>query len=314
MQLTLTYAFCTFNRADRLEKLVAAMRAQTCPIPFEILAINNNSTDTTVATLAHLAKQPGSPLRWVTETTQGIVSARNRAIEESLDSDILAFIDDDELPLPGLLEAVTDAILNEKADCVGGPILVNFAAQQRPAWLDNEILGFLGAIDYGPEPLWILSDATPIWSGNIAYSTHLFRENPSLRFDFRYNREGLGIGGGEDAIMFKLLKSLGARLRYRPDMIINHWIDAWKIKRFYFLKLHYKTGLRHGCYQLPSYSRHWFGLPPFLVSQLLRQCARALPLFLPGRQGSLRQAMNTAHALGTLVGYRLKMQRSYNGQ
>ena len=98
----LTFAFCTFNRADRLEKLVAAMRAQTCPIPFEILAINNNSSDSTAEVLAHLAQLPGPPLRWVTEPVQGIVAARNRGIAEALDSDILVYIDDDEIPLPGL--------------------------------------------------------------------------------------------------------------------------------------------------------------------------------------------------------------------
>jgi len=44
------------------------------------------------------AARPGALLRFVTETTQGIVPARNRAIEESLDnSDTLVFIDD-ELP------------------------------------------------------------------------------------------------------------------------------------------------------------------------------------------------------------------------
>ncbi len=44
--MLLTFAFCTYNRADRLRTLVAAMRAQACPVPFEILAINNNSRTT----------------------------------------------------------------------------------------------------------------------------------------------------------------------------------------------------------------------------------------------------------------------------
>ncbi|MDP2266891.1 MAG: glycosyltransferase family A protein, partial [Thiobacillus sp.] len=76
----LTFAFCTYNRADRLEQLVAAMRAQTCPVPFEILAINNNSTDNTVEVLTRLAQLSGPTLRWVTEPVQGIVAARNRGI------------------------------------------------------------------------------------------------------------------------------------------------------------------------------------------------------------------------------------------
>src|SRR3569832_576265 len=101
----LTFAFCTYNRADRLEKLVAAMREQTCPIPFEILAINNNSSDATAYILSRLDLLPGPTLRWVTEPVQGIVAARGRGIAEALDCGLLVFIGDDAIPLPGLLEA-----------------------------------------------------------------------------------------------------------------------------------------------------------------------------------------------------------------
>src|SRR6185369_9516261 len=137
--MILTYAFCTYNRAERLEPLVAAMRAQACPVPFEILAVNNNSSDATAEVLARLAALPGPPLRWVTETTQGIVAARNRAIAESLASDIMVFIDDDEMPLPGLLAAATHAILNEGAECAGGRVAMDFSQHARPVWLGDEL-------------------------------------------------------------------------------------------------------------------------------------------------------------------------------
>ena len=130
--MKLTFAFCTYNRASRLERLIAEMRAQDCPIPFEILAVNNNSIDRTLPVLESLARLPGAPLRFVTETRQGIVPARNRALEESLDSDILVFIDDDELPRPGLLRAACDAILTEGAECAGGKVEVDFTGLERP--------------------------------------------------------------------------------------------------------------------------------------------------------------------------------------
>ena len=80
----ISFAFCTYNRSDRLEALVAAMRAQQCAEPFEILVINNNSSDDTLAVLERLAAQPGVPLRYVTESTQGIVPARNRGLAEAM--------------------------------------------------------------------------------------------------------------------------------------------------------------------------------------------------------------------------------------
>ncbi|MEQ1592428.1 MAG: glycosyltransferase [Thiobacillaceae bacterium] len=299
----LTFAFCTYNRADRLEKLVAAMRAQTCPIPFEILAINNNSSDSTVSILTHLAQLPGPTLRWVTEPVQGIVAARNRGIAESLSSDIMVFIDDDETPLPGILGAAVHAILNENAECAGGQVAMDFSMHARPAWLGDDLLGFLAAVDHGSNAFWIKDASTPIWTANIAYDMRLFRDDSSLRFDKRYDRQGSVIGGGEDAMMFRTLLDRKARIRYCPAMRVLHAVEPWRLKRSYFLKLHYQAGVRHGRYQLPDYPHTILGIPPFLITQCLRQALQALIMQLQGNPGTLRHAMNVAHSLGNLIGY-----------
>src|SRR5512139_3768556 len=248
--LTLTVAFCTFKRADRLEKLVAALRAQHCPVPFDILAVNNNSPDNTLAVLESLQRQPGAPLRIVTEAAPGIVPARNRALAEALDRDVLVFIDDDELPQPGLLDAAYDAIANEGAECAGGRVDMDFSTVERPAWLGSELLGFLAAVDHGGTPFWIEDASTPVWTANVAYAMRLFRHDPGLRFDQRYNREGVEVGGGEDDAMLRTLLDRGTRVRYRPDMAVLHAVEPWRLRRSYFLRLHYRAGLRHGRHQL----------------------------------------------------------------
>lgn len=300
----LTVAFCTYNRAGRLAGLVSALRQQVAPLPFDLLAVNNASSDDTSAVLEALAAAPGAPLRVVTETEPGIVPARNRALAESLDRDWMIFIDDDELPAPGWLAAACDALVNEGADCVGGRIEVDYGNTPRPRWLDDEIAGFLARLDHGPEAFWITSERTPLWTANIGYAMRVFRESPELRFDARYNRAGDGVGGGEDAMMFRAMLARGARMRYRPDMAILHGVENWKLRRAYFLRLHYLAGVRAGRHALPDYPHTLLGMPPFLLGQAARQFARAAALQLTGRPGALRQAMNAAHALGCAVGYR----------
>ena len=300
----LTFAFCTYNRADRLDRLVAAMRAQTCPVPFEILAINNNSQDDTAARLARLAAAPGPALRWVTESVQGIVAARNRAVAESLDSDILVFIDDDELPMPGLIAAAADAILNEGAECVGGRVDMDFQSVRRPGWLDDSLLGFLAAVDHGPERFWIEDDRTPVWTANVAYDMRLFRDDPALRFDKRYDRVGNVVGGGSDGAMFRTLLDRKSRIRYRPDMAVLHAVEPWRLTRSYFVKLHYRAGLRQGEHRLPAFPRTLLGVPPFLAAQLVAHTLKTLGMGLTRRSGWVRQAMNASNALGLIVGYR----------
>jgi glycosyltransferase involved in cell wall biosynthesis len=309
----LTFAFCTFNRGNRLRKLVATMRDQEYAGPFEILAVNNNSTDDTAEVLQQLAADPGPPLRWVTESEQGIVSARNRAIHESLDSEIMVFIDDDELPLSGLLEAAAQAIKEEGAKCAGGKVELDFSNHPRPEWLGDESLGFLAAIDYGDEPFWITDRTTPIWTANVAYDMRIFREDSGLRFDKRYDRKGNVVGGGSDAIMFRALLDRQIPIRYAPGMAVLHDVEPWRLKRRYFLKLHFRSGLRRGEFQLPEYDTKVLGIPPFMINQFIGHSAKALWLQLTSAPLALRTGMNAAHSLGAMVGYRRRRSANSNG-
>ncbi len=293
-------AICTYNRADRLPALVDALRRQDCPIQCEILAVDNNSKDDTQNVLEGLAAKKGIPLRYVKEEQQGIAYARNRAIEEALGSTFLAFIDDDEMPEPGWLETAVDALEVEGADCVGGEIRIGLAIEKCPGWLGEELRGFLGEVRQAPDPFWIVDRSSPVWSGNIAYNIKVFARG--LRFDERYNRSGFGIGGGEDAVMFNTLLEQGARIRYRPDMAVEHIVEDWKLKRSYFLKLHHMAGWKQGRWDESRYRREILAVPPFMLVQAMRHMARTFGLIVQGKHGVMRQAMNAAHALGMIQG------------
>ncbi len=297
----LIYAVCTWNRAERLPALLRAMRAQACPVPFEVLVVDNNSTDGTRDVVERVAREPGgAPVRYVFEPEQGIVPARNRAIAESLDADAMIFIDDDELPRPGLLAAAWDALDREGADCVGGRVEVEFPFE-RPKWLGDELLGFLAAIDHGREPFWIDSRETPVWTANVGYRMSLFREDPGLRFDPRYDRKGGAVGGGSDAAMFWALLEKGAKIRYRPDMVVTHAVERWRLRRTYFLRLHAKSGYRHGLNRFRASGRTVLGVPWWLPLQGARHLGRAALLAVRGRP-ALREAMNGMHAFGIAAG------------
>jgi glycosyltransferase involved in cell wall biosynthesis len=295
-----TVAVCTYNRARNLESLVKGLKQQACRHPFDILVIDNNSTDNTHYVLRALGRENGPALRVVKEERRGIVYARNRAIDESMGSDYMAFIDDDELPASGWLAAAVDALEREGADCVGGQIRVKVPQEGYPGWLERELLGFLGELSHADEPFWITEPSTPVWSGNIAYRTAVF--SGGLRFDERYNRKGDGVGGGEDCVMFHALLDHCAKIRYRPDMVIEHLIDDWKLRRKYFLTLHYLAGKKAGAWEGSDYERAFCGVPPFMIAQALRQWGKAFEMMLMRRPGALRQAMNGSYALGMIGG------------
>lgn len=306
---SITIAICSYNGGHFLDALITALRAQQAPCPFDLLLIDNNSSDDTARIAAELAKADGVPLRYCFEPQQGIVHARNRALEEclsaagdSLDGRYMAFIDVDELPCAGWIAAAVDALENDGADCVGGAIRVRFPESGRPAWLSDSLMGFLGELDNSPEPRWVTDWSTPVWSGNVAYRLQLFSDG--LRFDRRYNREGEGIGGGEDAAMLATLLERQARVRYRPDMGIEHLIPPAKLARRYFIRLHYLAGIQYGRYRLQRPGKTVFGVAPFTVSQSMRHFGRTAAMWLRRDPEWMRQAMNAAHSFGSLRGQR----------
>lgn len=305
----LTFAICTFDRADRLPRLLAEMRAQASPVPFEVLVVDNNSSDATPSVVAEIAAMPGIPVRYVREREQGIPFARNRALADALDSDALVFIDDDELPYPGLLESAVRALTEQGARCAGGRVEIVFPGT-RPRWLADDLLGFLAEVNHGEKPFWIKDPSTPIWTANIAYDMRLFRDSPELRFDARYNRRGHGVGGGSDAMLFRELLRREVPILYCPQMRVQHHVEPWRMRRSYFLKLHFVAGRKYGQFQTGDYRRTVFGVPPFMVVAAARHWFRTAAMFIRRQPGVLRQAMNGTHALGMVWGRMLRARES----
>ncbi len=293
--------FCTFNRAARLPALVAALREQRCDEPFELLVVDNNSTDETQDVLQCLTAQAGPLLRCVKETSQGIVPARNRLLAEAAHATFLLMLDDDELPTPGWVQAGLSGLRDEGADCVGGRVRVKFEPGARPDWLVDDLLGFLAEVDHGDRPFVIADSSKPIWTANVGYRMSVFQEG--LRFDSRYSRVGKDVGGGEDVIMFERLLELRRRIQYRPDMVVEHFVESWRLQRTYFLRVHFSSGVRAGLYATEVAGRTLAGVPLYLFPQAVRQGWRALAAALGGRRW-LRQGMNFTHACGRIVGLR----------
>jgi len=68
---SMTVAVCSYNAAEYLETLIRQLETLHCPIPFEILIVDNNSTDDTADVVESLSKSSRVPVRYVIEKQQG---------------------------------------------------------------------------------------------------------------------------------------------------------------------------------------------------------------------------------------------------
>jgi len=101
---------CTYNRSHALARVLAALRSQTVsPDAFEIVVVDDGSTDDTAAVVAEAARHMPN-LRFVQhDANRGTAASGNTGIAAAR-TDKLLFIDDDCIPDPSWVEAMAAAL------------------------------------------------------------------------------------------------------------------------------------------------------------------------------------------------------------
>ncbi len=135
---TATIAIPTYNRAEHLNKTLECMICQETRglFDYEILIINDGSTDNTTEVIEAIAQRTSIPVRRVDDPGSGYTHALNRAIEE-FRGDYIAFFDDDQLAGPHWLYGLVSTALDENALMVGGPVILD---------IPDKILNGLGPV------------------------------------------------------------------------------------------------------------------------------------------------------------------------
>ena len=115
-------AICTLNRAADLKEALLSLLRQSYPDPYEVIVVDNGSTDETRQVVEEYGKLVSIPVRYVYEERLGLSVARNRAIREASGEYVL-FLDDDAIASEHwIAEIVALFERNPRIGCVGGKI------------------------------------------------------------------------------------------------------------------------------------------------------------------------------------------------
>jgi glycosyltransferase involved in cell wall biosynthesis len=189
----------TFGRADLLPQLVDGLASQQLSERFEVIIVDDCSSDATQDVLAELAAVTPLSLRVLrTDRNRGPALARNLGWQATT-APLVAFTDDDCVPtvhwLAELFEAVVDA------DVVQGRTMPN------PAQADR--LGpFSRSLD--------VPAMTPFFeTANICYRRALLERLGG--FD-----ETFALAAGEDTDLAKRALASGAQVVFSPTAIVHH--------------------------------------------------------------------------------------------
>jgi len=247
MQPLISAIVCTHNRAPRLRGALASLAAQSlAPGAFEIVVVDNASTDATRATV-EAARAAGAPIRYLHEPRLGVSHARNRGWQEAR-APLVAFLDDDALAPPDWLARIVAgfAQLAPKPGCLGGPVEPIWEVP-RPAWLPDSLLAYLSVLE-------LAQAAGPITRGKFLYGTNASFERAQLAAIGGYSPSLGPIGGwqrsGEDTFVQKQLRARGLALWYDPELRVRHHVPAERATQRWLLRRLYLEGMSRAGQQI----------------------------------------------------------------
>ena len=235
--LAASVVVCTHNRGSLLGESIEALLAQGFPEDdFEILVVDNASTDSTPAVLAELVRRHPGRVRAVREPVLGHSSSRNRGVLASRGR-IVAYTDDDARVSPGWLAALVEACSRPDVWCAGGPVRPLLKGKF-PDWLTPAFFPYLALFDKGDAEADLVYNEYPR-GVNIAFRREAFRTVGlfSTAFGRRGTRSLLSYD--EIELVYRIAR-LGKRILYIPAAEAFHVIDAerltpeWFLRRFYW--------------------------------------------------------------------------------
>jgi glycosyltransferase involved in cell wall biosynthesis len=230
----------TYNRAADLRQTLASLARLRPQGDWEVIVVDNNSTDDTSRVVRDTAAQFPVDLRYLFEARQGRSPALNTGIRAARGS-IIATTDDDVRVAPDWLDSAAGGLESTGGEYVGGRVLPIWRGT-RPGWLADrpgKQWAVIALLDYGPE---ILEFGIRVPLGvNMAFTRTAF-DRVGL-FDPETGRRAGTLLGQEVREWCIRARKVNVRGFYVPAMTVQHVIPENRLTKQYFRRWFYWRGI-----------------------------------------------------------------------
>jgi glycosyltransferase involved in cell wall biosynthesis len=229
----------TYNNATRLRNALQSLFDQTLsPDKYEIIVVDNGSTDRTRAVVEECKLNAQVCLVYEYEPQVGLSRARNTGTRLARGRWV-AYMDDDAVASPDWLQTIVETFNTyPEAAAVGGKVLGDWQAR-RPAWFDQDFDITVSVVDWGPELKWL---RFPEWMCGTNYAVQrdvLWKMNGH---DPELGRRGRLRLGEEEVDLQIRMEKVGLKVIYNPRVCVRHYIPHSRMTRRYFLQQQYWGG------------------------------------------------------------------------
>lgn len=217
----------TYNRANLISRTLESFVAQNYPSPFEIIVVDNNSSDNTeTVVMTYARKYP--IIKYIREDRQGVHYARNGAVKHAK-YDVLYFTDDDMIADPALLSNLIPTFdIDPEIATVGGRVLPHWEVSP-PKWILKYCVNGLLSLNLDDSPMIISTQLLNVYSCHQAILKAALIEAGGFNPE---NTQGNWVGDGETGLAIKLL-DLNYKMAYNGNSVIAHIIPQSRTTQSY---------------------------------------------------------------------------------
>ena len=237
-----TLLIVTHNRAETLRATLASLaRLHTKP-SWELLVVDNASTDSTREVVAQAASVLPVEVRYQYEPVLGKYAALNSGIRAA-EGRFIAATDDDAFPREDWLAKAAEGFERFRCGFVGGRVLPVWGGP-RPRWIaEQESLAgkVLALQDYGASPRKYGTAIGWPLGVNVAYRREVF-EHVGL-FDGDLGRVAGTLRSQAQREWHLRARAAGVSGFYVPEMVVRHLVPPDRLTKAYFRRWFYWHGV-----------------------------------------------------------------------
>ncbi|WP_199120907.1 glycosyltransferase family A protein [Pedobacter sp. ASV28] len=232
---------CCYNSASRLPETIKHIALQEIPkdIPWELIVVNNNSTDnTTTVALAEIQKYESliSRSKIVDEPQPGLSHARHKGVDKA-NYEYVIFCDDDNWLEKKYVFTAYEILLNNPkiAACGGESDAVSDVSF--PDWWEDYKGGY--AVGKQAEETGDVTWRKYLWGAGLSFKKETYLEVSNKFPSLLSDRNGLELTSGGDSELCMRLILKGYRLFYSSQLNFKHFISEDRLTLSYREKLYH---------------------------------------------------------------------------
>ncbi len=223
---------CTYNGEALLPGCLQSLADQTSDADtFEVIIVNNNSTDKSQQVAVEFAKTHAN-FSVVLETEVGLSAARNRGFKEAK-GEYISYLDDDAKASKDWIEEALKVIADKHPDIFGGPIHP-FYEGEHISWVKDEYNS------YSIYETGYLTKHQYLSGSNIFIAKELLTEYGG--FSTHLGMKGDNAGYHEETAFQLRAQEDKKQIFYDKDLVVTHLVPDIKQNILYYLYSNYKSG------------------------------------------------------------------------